>query len=202
MPVAVKGGVEPLTTGSNGQPPCATGPRGGGYTGGIAVGFIEVQRQGQFVAVAALTADHVPRVGWERGGVYPGVIVCLAVAVEVVANRVQLFQIGDLDEAVSVGVFLSFAGLGVEAEIAGVAVEISAGSVAAAVWEAGTGVASAFTAVGIGVDGEGALALAGSTTFGPPFPSSVSLPSYWEDPLSSSPHGASVAATREGVEEE
>ena len=114
MSVAIKDGIEIIVyIYGNGAPAVAGGPLGVDCAGGVAVGFIEVQRAGQLVAVAVRVADLSCLSVGKRGGVGFSVGVWIPVAIEVVADGVQLLQVGDLDEAVAVGVVLPVGRLGV-----------------------------------------------------------------------------------------
>ena len=90
----------------DGIPPVAGSPSGVDRAGGVAVRVIEVQRGVQLIAVAAALADRFCPGGWERVSVLGcvAIVVRTPVAVKIVADSVQLLQVGDLDETVAIGV--------------------------------------------------------------------------------------------------
>ena len=76
----------------------------------------EVQRPDQFVAVAAVVAHRSRKGGCV--GVNVGIVVCLAVAVQVVANCVQLLEKLYFNQPVAVRIMLSVYWLRVGAAVA------------------------------------------------------------------------------------
>ena len=112
MPVSVEGGTKPVSVAiagirlADGQPAAAGDPSGVDCAGSVTVSPVEVQRPYQFVAAAALFADrfrlgHGKRCYVDR---LVGFVVPAPVAVKVVADGVQLLQVGDLYEAVAIGI--------------------------------------------------------------------------------------------------
>ena len=100
---------------ANRQPPNVGRPSSADCARGIAVAVIEVQRPGQFVAIAVAGADRFPYGCWERGSVYLGAGIAIrpAVAIQVVADGVELLKVGDFDQPVAVGVVRAISRLGI-----------------------------------------------------------------------------------------
>ena len=107
MSPTIESGLKPVIAEPYGQPPVASGPLGVDRAGHVAADIIEVQRPGQFVADAIITDCSRPSDGKGVGVNFsPDTAVRLPVTVEVVADGVQLLQVGDLNEAVAVGIIL------------------------------------------------------------------------------------------------
>ena len=114
MSVAVERGTKPVNGVPDRLPPAAGGPSSVHRAGGVAAWVFEVQRAGQLIAFAGALADRFCPGGWERDAVLAcvAIVVRTPVAVKIVADSVQLLQVGDLDEAVAVGVVFPVARLG------------------------------------------------------------------------------------------
>ena len=103
--VAVEPGGEGSGRGADGFPAVAGGPGHVDRAGGVAGCLVEVQVRRQLVALAGGGAAHAHPGAGEGGGVVAGVGGGRrAVAVRVPAHRVQLLQVGHLDQVVAVGV--------------------------------------------------------------------------------------------------
>ena len=108
LSVALELGVEPVSIAdADGQPPVAAVPFRVDGAGSVAVRTVEVQRPGQFVALAGADADRLARGDGEGEAVVEGVVVVVRTPVavrEIVAHRVQLLQVADFDQPVPVRV--------------------------------------------------------------------------------------------------